>query len=149
MKKFFRRYYVREITPLRFHKLYHYILTPINIVITVLAIITMLINLDDFDILSFFYEVALLICCVLTFIGCFHFKKYAWIAIMGGFALELIYDLCFILFLAPYGWDAVLYAVSEIIWRVIVIVLMGIYYIKRQPLFFHPVPYEELPEELR
>lgn len=149
MKRFFRRYYVIEITPLKFHKFYHFVLTPINILLALYMIADMFLHIETMDIISTCYNLAILTCCVLTFIGCFKFKKYAWIAIMCGFVLELIYDGCAVVFAAPFGSYAIFLALSQIAWRVVFIILMAGYYIKRQHLFFDPVPYDELPKELR
>lgn len=149
MKRFFRRYYVIEITPLKFHKFYHLILTPINIILAIYMIADIFLHPETMDLISTSYNIAILTCCVLTFIGCFKFRKYAWIAIMCGFALELIYDFCAVAFVAPLGSSYVWMALSQIAWRLVFIVLMIGYYIKRQPLFFYPVPYEELPKDLK
>ena len=149
MKRFFRRYYVIEITPLKFHKFYHLVLTPINILLSLYMIVNMLIYTETMDFISLVYDVAILACCIVTFIGCFKLKKYAWYAIMCAFALELIYDFCAIAFVIPFGMNVVLYALSDIVWRLVFIILMIIYYVKRQPLFFDPVSYDEVPKELR
>lgn len=138
-----------EITPLKFHKFYHLVMTPINILLALYMIADIFLHMETMDIFSTGYNFAILICCVLTFIGCFKFKKYAWIAIMCGFALELVYDGCAIGFAAPFGSAAVWLSFSQVAWRLAFILLMIGYYVKRQPLFFDPVPYSEVPKELR
>ncbi|HIQ98964.1 MAG TPA: hypothetical protein IAB23_04690 [Candidatus Scybalocola faecavium] len=149
MKSFFRRYYVIELTPMKFHKFYHFVLTPVNILMTLYLLISGFLHPEDGDVITTGYNVILLACLILTFIGCFKLKKYAWAAIMTGFVLEVIYELCYVILLAPFGTDALIFAVSQVLWRLVFTVLMGIYYIKRMPLFFDPIPYDEVPEELK
>lgn len=149
MKNFFRKYYVIEITPLKFHKFYHFVLTPVNILMTGYMLISMILHPENADAITIVYDLALLACLVLTFIGCFKLRKYAWAAIMAGFALELVYDFAYLVILSGLGANALLFAFSQILWRIVFIILMGIYYIKRQPLFFDPIPYDHVPKELR
>ena len=149
MKRFFRKYYVIELTPLKFHRFYYLVLTPVNIFLAIYATIDMFLHPETLDAISVIYNLAILACCVLTFIGCFKLRKYAWFAIMGGFGLELVYDLCALLLVAPFGMTAMWNVFSQVLWRIVLIILMIIYYVKRQPLFFDPVPLSELPKELR
>ena len=149
MKRFFRRYYVIEITPMKFHRFYYLVLTPVNILLALWATIDMFLHPETLDAISVIYNLAILACCVLTFMGSFKLHKYAWFAIMGAFALELIYDFCALMLVAPFGMMAVWNTFSQVLWRFVFIILMIIYYVKRQPLFFDPVPFSELPKELQ
>ena len=142
------KFYTRELTPLRFHKLYHYVLTPFNILNILYIFVSLIIN-KQFSILTVVYNGLLLAACILTFIGCFKFKKYAWWAIMAGFLMEIFYSVYFVAFYAVTLPDYVMAAVNQVGWRFVAVIMMGVYYYKRKPLFFDPVPVDEIPEEYR
>ena len=143
-----RKHYTKELTPLKFHKLYYWVITPVNIIFTIYTMAQMFANHTSTPLLIV-YDSLLLISCVLTFVGGYHFKKYAWWAIMGGFALELFYDVYYVIFSAVVMPELMTLALSNVAWRFVAVILMGIYYLKRKPLFFNPVPIEEIPEEYR
>ena len=67
MKRFFRRYYVIEITPMKFHRFYYLVLTPVNILLALWATIDMFLHPETLDAISVIYNLAILACCVLTF----------------------------------------------------------------------------------
>ncbi len=147
MKKVMK-YYTPELTPLKFHKFYHWIMTPVNILYTLYIIWTMFAE-NTISPLLLAYDLLLIVSCVLTFVGCFNFRKYAWWAIMGGFALELFYDIYVIAFYAIQLPEYVLVALNMQGWRFIIIIFLAVYYWKRKPLFFNPVPLEQIPKEYR
>ncbi len=142
------KYYTRELTPLKFHKLYHWIITPLNILNIIVMTLQMFAN-HQFSWLSMVYNGLLFIACIMTFYGCFKFKKYAWWAIIGGFALELVYDIYFVAYYAVTAPEYTMMAFNQVCWRFVVVIIMGAYYWKRKPLFFNPVPLEDIPEEYR
>ena len=142
------KHYTKELTPLKFHKFYHYVLTPLNILNIIYMIASMFAN-RQFSTLALIYDLLLLVSCILTFVGCFDFKAYAWWAIIGGFALEIFYDLYTVIYYAVAFPQFTIDAISQVGWRVAMIIVFGIYYYKRKPLFFDPVPLEEIPKEYR
>ena len=139
-------YYTKELTPLKFHKFYHYVLTPLNILNVIYMLASMFAN-RQFSTLVLVYDLLLLASCILTFVGCFKFKKYAWWAIMAGFVLEIFYSIYFVTYYAVTAPQFIIDALSQVGWRFAFVIVMGIYYFKRKPLFFNPVPIEEIPEE--
>lgn len=140
------KFYTKEIAPMKFHKLYHLVVTPVNILLSVYTLVTLFSGKDSPGLITVAYEGLLIVACVLTFIGCFKFKKYAWWAIMLGFGLEMFYDIYFLIFYTVLSPDFFIDALSQVLWRMVAVVFMFIYYLKRRPLFFDPIPYEEYLE---
>lgn len=140
------KFYTRELTPLRFHKLYHWVIMPINIIYIIYLLAEMFVS-GKVSTLTVIYNGLLLLACAAAFIGCFKFRKYAWWAIMGGFVLEIFYSAYFIALYAVILPEQVMVAVNQVGWRFVAVIMMGVYYYKRRPLFFNPVPLEEIPEE--
>ena len=147
MKKVLK-HYTKELTPLKFHKIYHYVLTPLNILNVIYMLASMFAN-RQYSTLVLVYDLLLLASCVLTFVGCFKFKAYAWWAIIVGFGLEIFYSIYFVAYYAITMPQFTVDALSQVCWRFAFVIVMGIYYYKRKPLFFNPVPLEEIPEEYK
>lgn len=139
------KFYTKEIAPLKFHKLYHLVVTPLNIVLAIYALYSLVTGSGAAGgaTIAYAYEGLLILSCVLTFIGCFHFKKYAWWAIMLGFVLELFYDIYYLIATTVINPAFFVDALSQVLWRMVAVVFMFIYYLKRRPLFFDPISYEE------
>lgn len=141
-----RMYYSVGSTPLRFHKFYHLVMTPLNFVMAVFVIYQAFSGQSQLNWLGMGYNALLLVACVLTFVGCFKFKPYAWWAIIGAFVLEIVYDAYFVIAVGLMDSSLIGAALMQIGWRPAAIVLMAVYYIKRRPLFFNPITEEEVSQ---
>ena len=141
-----KMYYSVGTTPLMFHKFYHLVMTPLNFVMAVFLIYQAFVGQTELNWLGMGYNVLLLVACVLTFVGCFKFRSYAWWAIIGSFVLEIVYDSYFVIAVGMMDTSLISAALMQIGWRPVAIVLMAVYYIKRRPLFFNPITEEEVSQ---
>jgi len=136
-----KQYYDRVQAPLAFHFFYRFIGLPLGFLTRVTELQELLTMTTDnnwlvtADIIFCLLSIGFILVC---FIGFFGWKPYAWYGVMGYLCMQLIYLLaggtaCAILFPEMAGSF-----VGKIIGALISAPLMGIYYIKRKPLFFAP-----------
>lgn len=135
-----KQYQSRLDAPLKFHKFYWYIYLPIQF----LRVLGMLFSTDlqmkgtfswiyGIDSVFFIASLGLILAC---FIGFFRWKPYAWYSMMILLSVSLGYAWYTIFLYAALFPELVSTAIGQMIGVSIHSVLVGIYYIKRRPLFF-------------
>ncbi|MGE4352849.1 MAG: zinc ribbon domain-containing protein [Oscillospiraceae bacterium] len=134
-----KRYYRKEETPLKFHKVYRHFLLPVSILIMLNRMVTAIAGLTysywlyGVNIAGYIIALSLLIT---GFVGFFRWRAYAWYAIMSYLCFYVVYNLYDVIVYAVYMPAQTAVAVGQLIGALLYAGLVGIYYLKRRPLFF-------------
>ncbi|MBQ9845533.1 MAG: zinc ribbon domain-containing protein [Oscillospiraceae bacterium] len=128
-------YHNHSTAPLLFHRIYWLMWTPAQITMGIIAasdyIRSNLIT-DFWTTLDFGYGIATCLLMAIYFIGFFKWKLYGWYALMT----QLVINVCYAVLSLFVNWsDDSSFAISLLIGTLIRCVPVGIYYLKRRPLF--------------
>ena len=134
-----KHYYSLQSTPLKFHKIFYNVISPILIAVQVLILVATIGHLIDYD--GYYNFVTLVLnlfsCCLaiifLSFItyGFFKKRKFAWYMVYAYLILTILSNV-----VSAIQLDNIAFAVGQIIGALIIPTLIGIYYYKRKSLFF-------------
>ena len=142
-----KKYYEVSDTPLNFHYFFWYAAIPLGSLFLIKNL------MGDFAYLSdnaysdasllleieIFFLFAELILRVICFVGFFKWSKDAWYSLMSLLSLGIIYNLLFLILYAVYFPGLMATALSHLIGATIFAILVGLYYLKRKPLFFDDI----------
>ena len=138
-----KRYYNEAETPLKFHKVYHYLVMPYTCLTGLFGLFDYAIYADTLTNLQYAdlgFLVAFTVLGAIIFLGFYSLSGYAWYCVMAFLGLKLLRPLiaiCITLLTYP---DQVLSSLSYWATDLIISPLIALYYIKRKPLFFQPKP---------
>jgi hypothetical protein len=135
------QYYDSASTPLKFHKFFRYVLLPVNFLTGLISLVS---EPDGMPVFSWLYAVdigyflIMLSLILVCFIGFFGWQSYAWYGVFAYLGVNLLYTLFTVALYALYISDTTRPGViaGQFFGAVAYAVLVGIYYIKRRPLFF-------------
>lgn len=133
------QYYIRENTPLAFHKFLRYVTFPIGFIISVAQTTEYLSEIEFFswiyviDLLYYFLHISLLVICE---IGFAKWKSYGWYGINVFVSTQVCYCVYSIVIYSIYLPNEVSTAVGHLIAALMYAVPVAIYYRKRKTLFF-------------
>lgn len=134
-----KQYYLKEATPLAFHKFFWYVSLPIGFIVLIGRMISEVSEMRFFNLLYAidigYYIIALTIMLV-CFVGFFGWKSYAWYGVIIYLCLSVAYNLFAVTIYALYIPDQIGTAIGQLLGILIYAILVGIYYKKRRPLFF-------------
>lgn len=133
-----KRYYSIGGTPLSFHSFIRYFSLPLSVIYIAADLVECLTNytrFNWFDTYYIGYDVIFIILGVIIFIGFFRWKAYAWYCMMAILALNPLYLIGSSIICSVYQPSGLTKVLELLATRVIFSVLVGIYYIKRKPLF--------------
>jgi ribosomal protein L40E len=134
-----KQYFFKEETPLAFHKFFWYVSLPIGFFVTIVKMVNMLSEMLYFnwlyaiDIGFFLIALSLILTC---FIGFWGWKSYAWYSIMIYLSVLVTYCIISVVVYAIYIPYQINTAIGQLLGILIYVILVGIYYKKRRPLFF-------------
>ena len=138
-----RQYYDRSTAPLLFHKFFWWVRLPVGFIFVLVKLVDIFLNGEyrysnysvyyAVDIVYFLIIIGLTTAC---FIGFFRWKAYAWYCMIVYLSVYVVYSVFVVMLysiMIPFQSAA---AVGQFIGASVYSVLIGIYYIKRRPLFF-------------
>lgn len=134
-----KRYTNEAETPLKFHKLYHYLVIPYSCLAGVFALFDYAIAPFPLTAISFTLlstVVASVILTAIIFLGFYSFSGYAWYCLIGYLFIsvaEALLEICYLFLTPPYK------ELSQLVYWLPDLMappLIALYYIKRRPLFF-------------
>ena len=129
------KHYNHRQTPLLFHRIYWLMWTPAQIVMGFPGIIEAFGGLqtaDIYGIADFIYAVLTVFLMAVYFVAFFSWKLHGWYALMAQLVINVIYAF---VSLAVTWQDDAAFALSLVIGTLIRCIPVGIYYMKRKPLF--------------
>ena len=134
-----KRYYIKEQTPLAFHKFVWYVSMPLGMLsalgqfyISIKGIVT----LSWLSFIDALYFATVFLLLLITFIGFFKWKSYAWYGFRSFLFVGFAYNIFGICVYQAYLPNLVGPAVGQWVVFTVYAILVGIYYEKRKPLFF-------------
>ncbi|MEL7658911.1 MAG: zinc-ribbon domain-containing protein [Bacillota bacterium] len=133
------QYYIKEETPLKFHKFFWYVSLPLGFLVLIGSMISEIREIVFFSWLyaiDIGYYVIALTLMLVCFIGFFEWKSYAWYGVMIYLSVIVLYNLIGVIIYAVYLPDEIGTAIGQLLGILIYAILVGIYYKKRRPLFF-------------
>lgn len=142
-----KKYYDVSDAPLKFHYFFWYVSIPLGTLLLIGYLMGDFAYLSDsaysdvsllFEI-EIFFLLAELILRVICFVGFFKWSKDAWYSLMSFLSLGIIYGILLPIMYAAYFPMLVERVLSKSIGTTIFSILVGIYYLKRKPLFFDDI----------
>ncbi|MGE4352847.1 MAG: zinc ribbon domain-containing protein [Oscillospiraceae bacterium] len=133
-----KRYYRKEETPLKFHKFFWFMI-PIGILASIVKVASELNDVSNFhwfltvNLACYIIDLALL---AVGFTGFFRWRAYAWYAVMSYLYFGVVYNVFLVVIYAVYIPEQMAAAAGQLLGISLYSVLIGIYYLKRRPLFF-------------
>lgn len=134
-----KQFYLKEDTPLAFHKFFWYVSLPIGFLISMGRMISEVSEMLFFNWLyaiDIGYYIIALTLMLVSFVGFFGWKSYAWYAVMTYLCVGVAYNLFAVIIYGLYIPDQIGTAIGQLLGVLIYAVLVGVYYRKRRPLFF-------------
>ena len=135
-----RKYYDRSATPLAFHKFFWWVALPLSFLTGCTGMNSAVQDVNagygayaTINVLYYFVILGLIAAC---FIGFFQWKSYAWYCVILILSVNVVYGLCAVVLYAVMLPDWIANAIVWLIISLLYGILIGIYYIKRRPLFF-------------
>ena len=134
-----KKYYLREQTPLAFHKFVWYFSLPAGVLLELYYLSNTIKTMPFFHWLfavDICYYVISLLLRVITFIGFLSWQGYAWKNFMAMLALGGAYNVYAVIICGIYSPQDMASAFVSLLTWCIYASLAGLYYLKRKPLFF-------------
>ena len=134
-----KKYYSRTETPLIFHKIFWYALLPLGFFGGIYNMVKEIQQMPFYnwlygvDICFYLVTISLALVC---FIGFFKWKPYAWYCLIIRLSFTLFNYILAAVITTIYDPDKMAFSIGQVFGILIFTVLIGIYYIKRRPLFF-------------
>lgn len=142
-----KKYYDVSDAPLKFHYFFWYVSIPLGALLLIAYLMGDFAYLSDsaysdvsllFEI-EIFFLLAELILRVICFVGFFKWSKDAWYSLMSLLSLKIIYSILVPIMFVAYFHMLVESVLIRSIGATIFSILVGIYYLKRKPLFFDDI----------
>ena len=134
-----KMYHDRETTPLKFHKVFWFLLLPIDFLFACYDLHNLVSESTVFslpDIVDLVALLSLIVLSLLCFTGFFRWRTYAWYCVIFYFCEELVYDLVFIILCSINAPTHMGEWTKEFFLALLWVVPCTLYYYKRRPLFF-------------
>jgi len=134
-----KRYSNEGETPLKFHKLFHYLIIPYTCLSGFLSVLDYAFYLPALDIgswVDFGYTAAVVILTAIIFLGFYSFSGYAWYCLMGYLGLRASMDLVGLVLTFLFLPEELLVNAIAVLIDILILLPIALYYIKRKPLFF-------------
>lgn len=134
-----KEYKIKENTPLAYHDFLRYFWLPFGILTTIYRMLSQISEMEFFNLLyaiDIGYYIIVLILMLVSFVGFFKWRSYAWYGINAFLCVNVAYNLFAVVFFVIYVPEQISTAVGQLTAALIYAVLLGIYYRKRRPLFF-------------
>ena len=135
-----KKYNDRSETPLTFHKFFWWVVLPLSFLTGCTRMNSAVQDVNagygayaTIDVLYYFAILGLIAAC---FIGFFQWKSYAWYCVILILSVNVVYGLYGVVLYAVTLPDWIVTPIAWLIISLIYAILIGIYYIRRRPLFF-------------
>lgn len=132
--------HTKEDTPLKFHKLFRFVILPLgvlNCVFRIILIVRSNLQPNIYTYVDLLFFIVILMTSLICFIGFFSWASYAWYCVMLQLVLKFIFQIYAITAYMVLLPDQILGTMPNRFGSLIHVILVGIYYIKRRSLFFH------------
>ena len=133
-----KRHYIKEKTPLKYHKFCRWVALPLSILFNLATVITTLgtAELNWGHAIDLGFNILLTLLALIAFVGFFRWSPASWYAIVGAEVCGIVYRAVVLAVIARFTPDEIDSALGELLGYTVVAVLIIIYYVKRRPLFF-------------
>ena len=136
-----KTYYIKEETPIRFHKFNHYFFLPFRFLVLAISISDFIVNFQSYDTLGILAVLVLTVlpCAliVIAFVGFFKWTPYSLYALFAYFALDVISGVYVLVSYLRYLPEENASSIGRFCGTAVVAILICFYYWKRRNLFLH------------
>ena len=135
-----KKYDDESATPLAFHKFIWWVSLPVNFFLALVRLCNAFYNMDfnygAFGIIEILFYMAVIGLAAACFIGFFRWKSYSWYCVILLYFINVVYSAYVTVICVISHLTQSTIVGAQLVVGLIFFVLIGIYYIKRRPLFF-------------